>query len=375
MEARWDLNRRKLRDLVERSSLDALVLVGGPNITYATGLREPTGALIITRDCGDYLVTSVLDYNRAASGLPKDVEVKAYYRREGEVGVGTAMVPESDLLQGGFEDAVKQLLSRCGAKSVGADLRWAGPDATKAAQAVGARDVSDEVAKLRSVKDDWEVEAIGVAIAVAEQAFREALELLDSTPSEAEVRGAFFSSLMRQGAWGEAFPTIVAFYDNTALPHHTPTTVRLSRPGPVLVDFGAHVGGYMSDTTRSFWRGSGGAEYRRLVEIVAESQSAAIDVVGPGVEARNPDLAARKVLAKEGLDKYFNHGLGHGVGVEIHEEPYLGPTSKGVLEPGMVITVEPGIYMPGLYGVRIEDMVLVTKKGARLLTKLSRALF
>jgi Xaa-Pro dipeptidase len=132
------------------------------------------------------------------------------------------------------------------------------------------------------------------------------------------------------------------------------------------------MGGYVSDTTRTLWHGGGGAEFRKLIELVAEAQGAAIDVIGPGVEARDPDMASRRVLAREGLDKFYNHGLGHGVGVEVHETPYLAPSSKDVLEPGNVVTVEPGFYIPGVHGVRVEDMVLVTKRGARLLTRLSR---
>jgi Xaa-Pro dipeptidase len=372
LEARWDLNRRKLRDLLDKESVDALLLLGAPNITYATGIREPTGAMLITRDCGDMILTSVLDYNRVSSMSPKDVAVKAFYRRSGEASVGMAMVPQSDLISGGLTDAVKQVLGNCNVKSIGADLQWADYASLNIAQQLQAKDMSGPIAKVRAIKDDWEVQAMLDSIAAAEQAFREAIELLGSNPSESEVEAAFYSSLMRQGAWGESFPTIVAFYDHTALPHHTPTPVRLQKPGPVLIDFGADMYGYASDTTRSMWHGEGGAEYKRLIELVAEAQAAAVDQIAPGVEARSPDLASRRVLAKEGLDKFYNHGLGHGVGVEVHEVPYLAPASTDVLEKNMVVTVEPGFYIPGVYGVRVEDMVLVTAKGAKLLTRLSR---
>jgi len=372
LETRWDLNRRKLRDLLEKESIDALLLLGAPNITYATGIREPTGAMLMTRDCGDAILTSVLDYNRVSSMAPKDVTVRAFYRRSGEAAVGMAMVPQSDLVSGGLADALKQVLGGCNAKSVGADLQWADYSSFTMAQSLQAKDVSGSIAKVRSIKDDWEVQAILDSIEAAERAFREAIELLDSNPSEAEVAGAFYSSLMRQGAWGESFPIIVAFYDHTALPHHNPTPVRLQRPGPVLLDFGASMYGYASDTTRTMWHGEGGAEFKRLIELVAEAQAEAVDQIAPGVEARSPDLASRRVLAKEGLDKFYNHGLGHGVGVEVHETPYLGPASTDVLEKNMVVTVEPGFYIPGVHGVRVEDMVLVTAKGARLITRLSR---
>ncbi|MGC9210038.1 MAG: M24 family metallopeptidase [Acidilobus sp.] len=372
LELRWDLNRRKLKGLLQQKSLDAILLFGEANITYATGIREPTGVLILSENCGDALLTSVLDYNRLLAMAPKDVAVKAYYRREGEASVGVGAVPPNDLISGGLEDAVKGYLGSCGAKKVGADHAWAPYSLGSLLSALTAVDVSDDIKRVRAIKEDWEVEAITASIDAAERAFRDALNLLDGSPSEAEVEAAFHSSLMRQGAWGEAFPTIVAFYDHTALPHHTPTTVRLQQPGPVLMDFGANMGGYVSDTTRTLWHGEGGERFRKLIELVVEAQSEAIDVIGPGVEARNPDQASRRVLAKEGLDKFYNHGLGHGVGVEVHESPYLAPNSRDVLEPGMVVTVEPGFYIPGLHGVRVEDMVLVTNKGARVLTRLSR---
>ncbi|MGC9071429.1 MAG: M24 family metallopeptidase [Acidilobus sp.] len=372
LDLRWDLNRRKLRGVLQQRSLDALLLFGEANITYATGIREPTGVLVISEKCGDLLLTSVLDYNRLLSMAPKDISVKAFYRREGEASVGMGAVPHSDLLLGGLEDVVKGVLGSCGAKRVGADNSWAPYALGSVLSSIGAHDVSDDIRKVRSVKDDWEVEAISASAAAAEQAFREALNALEGSPSEAEVEAVFHASLMRQGAWGEAFPTIVAFYDHTAFPHHTPTTVRLQHPGPVLMDFGANMYGYVSDATRTFWHGNGGERFRVLVELVVEAQAAAIDVIGPGVEARNPDQASRTVLAKEGLDKFYNHGLGHGVGVEVHESPYLAPNSKDVLEPGMIVTAEPGFYIPGVHGVRVEDMVLVTNKGARLLTRLSR---
>jgi Xaa-Pro dipeptidase len=373
LEARWDKNREKLKAILEKNNLDVLILTGKENITYATGIRDPTEVLIISNKCQDYLLTSTLDYFRMLNRAPKDISLKAFYR-PGEKGTEPP-ISKSDLIEGGLLEAIKGISTQCGNK-ISSDLLWSNYTVGKyLSDEIKVQDVSNDIIKLREIKDDWEVEHIIASIDASEKALRQALDILDNNPTENDVEAAFYSSLMSQGAWAEAFPTIVGFYENTALPHYNPGNVRLQKPGPVLIDFGANMNGYLSDMTRSLWYGEGGKDYKKLIEIVADAQSNAIDIIKPGVEAWEPDKAARLVFDKENITRYFNHGLGHGVGVEIHEAPYLRPNSKDVLEPGMIVTVEPGIYYPGLYGVRIEDMVYITKNKARLITKFSRILF
>ncbi|GAB6148317.1 aminopeptidase P family protein [Stetteria hydrogenophila] len=366
-------NLEKLLSLAEEAGLDAVVLAGKANVEYATGLREPSGALVASRNCGATLLVSLLDYDRLSVQAPRWLEVKAFYRG-GEEGIEPPL-PRGSLVRGSLLEAVAEVLKGCGARRVGVDLDWAPRRVSEqlAGKAgVEVSDFSDGVRRARRVKEDWEVEAIVEAARLAESTLRRLLGELSEDSTEARLAGLAHMHILSLGGWGEAFPTIVAFHENTAYPHHTPTTRRLGDSGAVLIDLGARLGVYRSDMTRSLWWGGGGQRYTRLVEAVVHALEEALDTVEPGVAAWEVDRAARASLEREGLAKYFIHGLGHGVGVEIHEEPYLRPGSKAVLEPGNVVTIEPGVYLTGVYGVRVEDMVLVTGKGRRLITSMTR---
>ncbi|MCS7107114.1 MAG: Xaa-Pro peptidase family protein [Acidilobaceae archaeon] len=368
----FERNLRKLREVAQQRGLSNLILLGKANITYATGLREPAGALVVSESCGDVMLVPLLDYFRAIAKVPKEVEVKAFTRGGEEVLRGG--VPERDLVPGTLVEAIAKVVERCPGK-VGLDASWgAGSTVRALEQRLGAEDVSEYIYKRRSIKEDWEVELIEGSLRVAEEAMRKLVEALREGVSELELAGAANMFMRKLGAWDEAFPTIVAFYQNTALPHHAPEELRLTLPGPVLIDLGSVKNGYFSDLTRTLWWGGNDREFAQRIEIVIEAQQAAIDRISPGAEAWEPDKEARLVLEKRGLAQYFNHGLGHGVGVEIHEEPYLRPGSRTVLEKGMVVTVEPGFYLPGLHGVRVEDLVLITSRGRRVLTSMARLL-
>jgi Xaa-Pro aminopeptidase len=178
--------------------------------------------------------------------------------------------------------------------------------------------------------------------------------------------------MRRLGAEGPAFETIVAAGARAALPHARPGPAKLEAGQPVLVDMGACLGGYMSDMTRMAHFGPPPRRFAELYGAVLEAQQAALEAVRAGVPARRVDAAARKALKGRGLDRYFTHSTGHGVGLEIHEGPRLGARSEEMLEAGMVVTVEPGIYLAGQAGIRIEDTVLVTQAGAEILTPVSK---
>ena len=176
------------------------------------------------------------------------------------------------------------------------------------------------------------------------------------------------------GAEKPAFDTIVAFKKNSALPHARPGGARIDGNGLLLVDMGTFRGGYASDMTRCIHLGKPGAKTRKLYQAVLEAQLAAVDAVAPGVSASDVDAAARKVLRQHGLDKAFIHSTGHGLGLEIHEAPRLGRTDQTPLQTGMAITIEPGAYLDGVGGVRIEDTVLTTPTGVEILTPTSKEL-
>ncbi len=232
----------------------------------------------------------------------------------------------------------------------------------------------DGLVMQRAVKDDGEVRAIHKALAIQQRAYREMLGFIKPGMSEFEAT-AFLEYRMRSlGADGTSFPSIVAADANAALPHAIPGKSRIKAGGILLVDWGAKFNGYCSDLTRVIGIGRMKPRLREIYEVCLDAQLAAIDMIGPGVSLRAVDAAARSVIERAGYGERFGHGLGHGIGLDIHEQPVLSPRSKGVLEPGHVVTVEPGIYLPGLGGVRIEDDVLVTARGRRVLSDLPKSL-
>jgi Xaa-Pro aminopeptidase len=228
--------------------------------------------------------------------------------------------------------------------------------------------VASLVSTLREVKDSDEVRLIRAAAQLGCRLFDGIFEHIVSGATEMEVALALEFKARMAGAEGMSFDTIVASGERSALPHGRATKAKLPRRGFVTLDFGVILDGYSSDMTRTVHLGRGLQDEHDVYDFVLEAQESAVAKVAPGVTAGEIDEAARSVLRKAGLDKYFTHSTGHGVGLEIHEGPRLAAKQTQVLEPGMVITIEPGVYIPGKFGVRIEDMVLVTPKGREVLT-------
>lgn len=232
------------------------------------------------------------------------------------------------------------------------------------------------VTDLRAVKGEAEIEVIRRAAIVAESGLATLLSGVDwhDGPTEHDVAVELEACLRRAGSTGAPFDAIVASGERTSLPHATPSGRTIAAGDLLLLDFGATVDGYCSDITRTFVVGSASAWQVDLHARVLEAQTAAIDVLGPGVAAVDVDGAARGYLAAHDLDTFFGHSTGHGIGLEVHEEPRLSSRSEQTLVPGNVVTVEPGVYLPGRGGVRIEDDVVVTSSGSRCLTSASRDL-
>jgi Xaa-Pro aminopeptidase len=224
------------------------------------------------------------------------------------------------------------------------------------------------VARLRQVKDADEIRRIRRAAKLGCELFDGMLGYLRPGLKEVEVAATLEHAARVAGAEAMSFDTIVASGERSALPHGHASAAKLPKRGFVTLDFGVVLDGYMSDMTRTVYLGPARSEERDVYDAVLEAQEAAVAVVAPGVTAGEVDEAARSVLRRAGLDKWFTHSTGHGVGLEIHEGPRLAAKQTQSLEPGMVITIEPGVYMPGRFGVRIEDMVLVTAKGREILT-------
>jgi Xaa-Pro aminopeptidase len=219
---------------------------------------------------------------------------------------------------------------------------------------------------LRKVKDPGELARLAAAAEIADQALeRVRAQLAHGLTEEAFGRRLDFE-MRSLGASGPSFETIVASGANAAMPHHRPGARHIQRGEPVVLDFGARFDGYCSDMTRTVWVDRvDDPELRRAVDVVWASQAAGVRAVGPGVKCADVDAACREIIAQAGWADFFVHGTGHGVGLDIHEAPSVAATSTDTLETGHVVTVEPGVYLPGLGGVRIEDTVVVTEDGCR----------
>ncbi len=246
----------------------------------------------------------------------------------------------------------------------------------KALRPVGTRlvQVPNVSTELRIKKDPGEVERIRQAVRIAEEAFRALRRSIRIGQTEQELASRLNYEMGRRGASGPSFPIVVAEGPNSALPHAEPGKRVVKRGSAVLFDWGARYEGYRSDLTRVLFIGKIATRFRRLYAIVSESQQRAIRAVRAGRVIREVDRAARSYIAKCGYGKQFGHAVGHGLGLDIHESPGLNARNSAPLESGMVVTIEPGIYVPGLGGVRIEDDLLVTDQGCEVLTTLGKDL-
>jgi Xaa-Pro aminopeptidase len=223
---------------------------------------------------------------------------------------------------------------------------------------------------MRQCKDEGELGAIRRAIRYAEEAFECVREWVRVGMTERQVAAKLVFEMQRLGADGSSFEPIVAVGANSSLPHYAAGDAVVTDDAGILIDWGARSGWYVSDLTRMIWPGSIPRRLRNVYAIVREAHDLAIAAVGPGVKGAAVDRVAREHIRKFGYGKQFRHGLGHGIGLDVHESPRLGNKSDDVLKPGMVLTIEPGIYLPGVGGIRIEDDVLVTENGYEVLSSL-----
>ena len=231
---------------------------------------------------------------------------------------------------------------------------------------------------LRAIKDDVEIATIRRAIEIAERSFRSVIERLTPRMTEIDVYYELEATMRHLGAEGVSFSPIVGAEPRGALPHYHPQALPLGDCRTLLIDWGAKVGGYCSDLTRTLHRARVRSEnsdrFESAYQVVLEAQEAAIAKIAAGTPTVDVDSAARDVLTRAGLGEAFMHGLGHGFGLEIHESPRMGPSSEGELQAGMVVTVEPGVYFANDFGIRIEDDVLVTETGCERLSELPKGL-
>ena len=361
----YDRRIERVKEKLSGDKLNAVILFDPLNIAYLTGF-DSASACIVPLEGNVEVIVPRLEYFRARD-TAKHCEVVGYSTYESET-LSEEKVIFKDLTATVIE-LVKENISKGRVGVEASRIR------TKTLEKMRSElkdyelvDTSKLITDMRMCKDEEEINAIKEAIKVAEEAMGIAVELSREGITEAEVASEVLRTISRKGLlW--SFNPIIASGPNSAYPHAVPTTRRMSRGDIVVIDLGARYKGYCSDMTRTIIIGEKDSKYAKLYNAVLEAQVKAIEEIGPGVSAAHPDRIARKILKEKGLIQYFNHSLGHGVGLAVHEAPALSPKSENVvLKPGVVVTVEPGVYIPGYGGIRIEDMVLVTEDGCKVLT-------
>jgi Xaa-Pro aminopeptidase len=351
--------RTALRALLPGAGVDALLVTDLVNVRYLTGFTGSNAALLVHAD-GDAASRFCTDGRYRTQAAAEVPDLETVVDRASAVELAKRL-PTLGVERPGFEsDAV----------TVDAYDALAGAAGMRMHRTPGL------VQRLRAVKDADEVEALRRACAVGDAALADLLEVGGLRPgrTEREVALDLEDRMRRHGAAGPAFETILAAGANSAVPHHRPTASVLKPGDLVKLDFGALVDGYHSDMTRTVVLGGAADWQRELYALVAEAQAAGRAALAPGAEVTAVDAAARGVVERAGRGEEFVHGLGHGVGLQIHEAPYVGKTGTGTLAAGMVVTVEPGVYLPGRGGVRIEDTLVVRDTGPELLTHTTREL-
>lgn len=355
----------KLNASLQTSGLDAVILNPGPALTHLTGLHfhlmERPVVLMFAKDQEPAIVLPELELQKVAS-LPYKLQVFAYPENPSEwEGVFRKATQSLDLdgKQIGVEPRQLRLL----------EFRYVKAGAPEA----DYPDASEVLSSLRLRKDTAEIEAMRRAVRIAQEALEATIPLIKIGMNEKELSSELVVQLLRHGSEPEMpFAPIVSGGPNSANPHASPTGRKLRAGDLLVVDWGATYDGYISDLTRTFAVGEVDEEYRKIHAIVQAANAAGRAAVQPGVACANVDKAARDVIEKSGYGPYFTHRTGHGIGMEGHEEPYMRGDNMQLLEPGMALTVEPGIYLPDRNGVRIEDNVVVTQTGADVLSDMPR---
>ncbi len=349
--------RSKLIRSLKDAGVDGLLVSGVANVRYLTGFTGDSTWLYISRG-----LTTLISDTRYETQLADECPGVAVEIRDAT----TKMT-----------DSVAKLLQQAKAARVGieADAMTVGQhealvSAAERTEFVVTRGLTE---RLREIKDGWEIEQIRDAVAIAERGISVVCSSLRHDQTEREIRYLLEAAMRNFGANGPAFEPIVGVGRTGALPHAHAGNLRVAESPILLIDWGAETqSGYRSDLTRTFVTGKPTKQMKSVYEAVLAAQQAAIAAIRPGALCKDVDAIARGMIADAGFRRHFGHGLGHGFGLEIHESVRLSPLSEESLQPGMVVTVEPGIYLRGKFGVRIEDDVLVTRDGCEVLTSVPR---
>jgi Xaa-Pro aminopeptidase len=341
----------KFRSILERLGLDAFVVTFQPHLRYLSGFSGSSGMGIVSHR-GAALVTD----GRYTTQVKEET---AGWRIAISKGTLLSEIAKQKVFKPGWRVGVD-----------GNTLSYAEYGSFKQAfPGVRFRPMAEVIDELTAVKDIAEISSLEKAVRVTDNVFTDLLELLKPGVTESDISAEITYRQRRYGAEGDAFEPIVAAGTRGAMPHARATATKIRRGEMLTLDFGCIVDGYHSDMTRTVAIGKPAVEMRKVYEVVLDAQTLAADAAAAGKRTREVDAVAREHIASAGFGKYFQHSLGHGVGLQIHEAPRLSKLSIGVLKTGNVVTIEPGIYIPGLGGVRIEDVVVIENGSSRTLTR------
>lgn len=343
--------RALVRERIAGAGLDAMLVLALPNIRYLSGFSGSAGVLLVRAQPPDVFLTDFRYQSQVVEELDPSIEVR---------------IENESMLKGARELLTGRGVSRVAFEREQLTYRaW-----TEWSQVEGPAlvPVAEWIEEGRAVKSGSEIEAIRRACRVADDAFETILAEVRPGITERELAARLELELIARGAEGASFDTIVAFGERSALPHARPGPRELRRGDAVLFDFGAVIDGYVSDMTRTVSCGKPAAELREIYGVVLEAQRAALEGIEAGMSGPQADGLARGAIDAAGFGPLFGHSLGHGIGLEVHEAPRLSRKSEDRLAPGMTVTIEPGIYLENVGGVRIEDDALVTESGLEALT-------
>ncbi|CRX37435.1 M24 family metallopeptidase [Estrella lausannensis] len=350
----------KLQELVKEQGVDSLLVEDLVNIRYLTGLKVSAGALVVGKDTQIFLDGRYFDMAIKSSPVPVSLLTQTTLSDGFKKGIFGQVI--------GF-DKESTLYARFEKLSQMAE------GAKKKRQLVPLENLV--LRRLRSIKSKEEAKALAKAAEMAVSGFRYGMGLLKKGISELEVARGIKTFWLREGADKESFEPIIAFGENSACPHHKPSGRKLKQGDIVLFDLGVTLQGYASDLTRTFFFGNANPQLKHIYQVVLEAQEETLKLCKPGTPLHLLDQKARSLITEAGFGPQFSHSLGHGIGLEVHELPSLPRVAltnspEEVLAPGMAITIEPGIYLPKLGGVRIEDTVIISERGHKNLTKLPK---
>jgi Xaa-Pro aminopeptidase len=346
---------QNLRAQMAAVDLPALLITNPTNRRYLSGFTGTAGALFITATDA-WLLTDFRYLVQAPQQVP---HMQVIEHKPQMLDTVRELLAATAVRTVGFEAQSTTYASYLQTTALIPEFEW--------------RPTLHLVEQLRMIKDEYEITVIRRATKIADDAFHHILKVLKPGMSEREVALELEWFMRRAGATSSSFEIIVASGERSALPHGIASDRCLQKGEFVKLDFGAYVDGYCSDLTRTVMLGSPSIRHRELYELVAQAQRHALLNIRPGMTGAEADALARDIITNAGYGAAFGHGTGHGFGMEIHEDPRLNSRSQTILRPGMTVTVEPGVYVPGFGGVRIEDDVLITEQGIEILTNSSKS--